>query len=466
MNWSELRAMLLNGQGSVTDNRRRLSFPELLVEAESFGNSITAELPNENTVGIFGENSIDYLVALFGLLSCGCMPVPLNTRLTSAELQAVLRQTGARSYIRSDKLSIPEARICKTAPSPDTLPMTEIDQPSIVICSSGSEGKVKAAVLPVESFLRHALAVNEHLQVTESDHWLACLPFFHVGGLTIPFRCALASAAVTILPTADPEALNESIEANKITLISLVAASVEKLLDFRKDKPFPDYLRAIITGGGPVPDRLLERCPLVYKTYGMTESGSMLTCARPGCDDAERYSAGAALPETIIRVVDDDGKPCDVKREGNVLARGPGQFAGYVNDPDKTALTLSEGWLKTDDFGYLDERGNLHILARRKDLILSGGENIIPAEIERALKQHPQVRDAVVLPIQDEQWGQAPGAVVVSADSELSPELLTAFLRERIASYKLPRLFVFVKNLPTLPTGKIDLQAVRKLLEA
>ncbi|MBU0692639.1 fatty acid--CoA ligase family protein, partial [bacterium] len=210
----------------------------------------------------------------------------------------------------------------------------------------------------------------------------------------------------------------------------------------------------------------LDRCPLVYKTYGMTESGSMLTCARPGCDDTERYSAGSVLPETIIRIVDDEGRACRATAEGNVLVHGPGLFDGYVNDPERTALTLCEGWLKTGDFGYLDGRGNLNILARRSDLILSGGENIIPAEVEQAIKLHPQVSDALVLPLQDEQWGQVPGAVIVSADDELSQEIIIAFLRERIASYKLPRRFVFVAKLPALPTGKVDLPAVRKLLEA
>ncbi|MBU1920731.1 AMP-binding protein, partial [bacterium] len=250
MTWSEFRAMLQGSKGCLIDSQRRLSFRELAAEADAFGESIEKELRENSAVGIYGRNSIDYLIVLFGLLSCGRTPVPLNTRLTPAERQAVLTQAGAQAYIQSDKLSSAAERLCSIEQTIETRSAT---QSSIIICSSGSEGKVKAASLSLESFVRHARAVNEHLNVTESDHWLVYLPFFHVGGLTIPFRCALASANVTLLSTADPELIEKAIETNGITLISMVAASLEKLLDLRQDKPFPSHLRAIITGGGPVP---------------------------------------------------------------------------------------------------------------------------------------------------------------------------------------------------------------------
>jgi o-succinylbenzoate---CoA ligase len=224
-------------------------------------------------------------------------------------------------------------------------------------------------------------------------------------------------------------------------------------------------LRAIITGGGPVPDELRRRCPFVYPTYGMTESGSMLSCAKPGCDEIERFSAGSLLPGTEIAIQDEAGNRCRIGQRGNITASGPGVFEKYVNDPKRTALVLNEGWIKTGDIGFLDESGYLHVLARRTDLIISGGENIVPAEIEAALQMHPLIQSAIVLPIKDPQWGQVPGAVIISRNEEPTIESIKKFLRERLASYKLPRRFVFIESVPLLPTGKIDLAAIRMLLE-
>jgi O-succinylbenzoic acid--CoA ligase len=165
-----------------------------------------------------------------------------------------------------------------------------------------------------------------------------------------------------------------------------------------------------------------------------------------------------------VRVLDDSGKPCEPGETGNILAAGPGLFRHYRNDPKKTALALNEGWLVTGDIGSLDEAGRLHVLARRSDLIISGGENILPAEIEAALVQHPQIADAVVLPLAHPEWGQVPGAVIVcNLRAQPAPDAILEFLRQRLAAYKLPKEFRFVDSLPTLSTGKIDYSALRKL---
>jgi acyl-CoA synthetase (AMP-forming)/AMP-acid ligase II len=210
---------------------------------------------------------------------------------------------------------------------------------------------------------------------------------------------------------------------------------------------------------------LKHRCPLAYPTYGMTESGSMLTCARQGCDETERFSAGSLLPHTKIVIQDDAGDFCKSGQSGNIVAIGPGAFKGYVNDPSKTALILHEGWIKTGDIGYLDESGYLHVLARRTDLIISGGENIIPAEIEAVLRLHPMIQEAVVIPIADTKWGQIPGAVMSCGNEKPTLDTIRLLLSDRLASYKHPRCFVFVDSMPSLPTGKVDLKAVRALLE-
>ena len=467
-----LRSAGRHSAGAVTDHSRSMTWPEFADDVERLAAGLTRCLPvGCRTIGIWGENRVDYLRVVFAGLWAGIDVAPLNTRLTNSELRSVIERAEVDALIvvgdpsATPDLSIPRVEFDQIPVADDPVDASS-HSPSVIICSSGSGGTVKAVELRVTSMIDHAQAVVQHLSVRETDRWLACLPLFHVGGLTIAFRCALAGASISILNRPDPSRICRCIDEEGVSLISLVPTSLARLLDDREPREFPDSLRAIIVGGGPVPESLLDRCPIAYPTYGLTEAGSMLTCARPGCDEIERRSAGKALPSTRIRVMNESEEECSTGQAGWITAKAPGIARGYRGDEKETARAISEGWLKTDDFGYLDDHGMLHVVARRSDLILSGGENVYPAEIEKVLSRHPDVAEAVVVPIPDTEWGQVAGAaIVLRPDRSADVDPLREYLAGQLASYKIPKRFLLCNSLPTTASGKPDRAAIRKLFE-
>ena len=281
------------------------------------------------------------------------------------------------------------------------------------------------------------------------DRWLASLPFFHVGGLGIVQRCLLAGACVVLPAVFSADELGRSIEEQGVTHVSVVDATLRRILEARGGRALPDRVRAVVVGGGPVSPALLDACPQALASYGLTESCAMATLVRPGAPLAQRRTAGQALPGIDLRIAAD----------GVIELRGPTVMRGYLDDPAATQAAMRDGWLRTGDLGELDADGCLRVLSRRDDLIISGGENVYPAEIEHALREHPDVADAVVIGVPDEQWGEVPLAIV-ELRSPGAPDL-RAFLEPRLARYKLPRV-EFVTEIPRLANGKPDRSAVRK----
>ena len=465
-------------RAALRDAERVLFWPDFDSESRRSLPFFLREFRRGGCVGIWGENSLDYLTLVARLLRAGCLPVPLNTRSTPDELAMVAWGVRLEALIAIRRLPPEHRDVIKELPvwqlTPEPMRVValregvnhifSLDTASLLICSSGSEGHVKSVQLSVRAMFDHAAAVCKHLMLNSTDTWLICLPFFHVGGLAIPFRCLVAGASFLVCPEADPAEMNSRIDRGDATIISVVPTQLRAMLDERSDRPYPPSLRAIIVGGGPVPEELINRCPQALPTYGLSESGSMLTCARPGCDETERHSAGNCLPGTQIKIVNESGQELRSGEEGMILASGPGLAMGYWKDPVRTAKAFRDGWLHTGDIGRRDTHGNVHVLSRRTDLILSGGENIYPADIERVLRQHPHVDAAIVLPVPDDKWGQVPAALVVSKNSSLNESELLSFLEKQLARYKLPRRIVFTDHLPLLGNDKPDLNAIRTML--
>lgn len=462
----------------LRDAERKLSWCELDEESRRSLAFYVREFKRGACVGIWGANSLDYASVLVRLLRAGCIPVPLNTHLTPNELATTVCAARLDAVIAihefppEHRQAIKELTVWSLNPEQmrnskldDTEQLFSIGAASLLICSSGSEGQIKAVQLSIRSMLQHAITVVEHLKVTPKDTWLICLPLFHVGGLAITFRSLVAGASYIITASADPEEINRRIDHGEATIVSVVPTLLAAMVAARQNKPFPSSLRAMITGGGPSTDNIIDCCPQALPTYGTTETGSMLTCTRPGCDEIERHSAGPCLPGAEIRIVNEQWEELSTGNEGYILARGPGLSMGYWNDSVRTAQYFRDDWFFTGDIGKLDERGNLHVLARRTDLILSGGENVYPSEIEQVLQKHPSVEASVVLPLPDAKWGQVPVALVVMRpEHRVHENELLSFLEKQLARYKLPRRIVFTNRLPLLANGKPDVSAIRKLI--
>jgi O-succinylbenzoic acid--CoA ligase len=373
---------------------------------------LTPVRPSEKRVVVEGNNQPEVIARVFGALEAGAEVALLNTRLTEPERRAqrvLLSQHGPK-------------------------------RAATLLFTSGTTGAPKAALLTLDNHLASARAANQVLGVDASSRFICALPLFHVGGLAIAFRCRAAGATLLLHERFDAAAVARDLRAGA-THVSLVAATLARLLDCAS--AFPPALA--IVGGGPVPRPLLDRARAaglrVVQTWGMTETASMATCERPG--DADQTTAGPPLPGFELRL--EDG--------GEIAVRGPAVFPGYLGGEPVS------GFFRTGDLGELDARGRLVVHARRSDLIVSGGENVYPAEVEAALLEHPGVREAAVVPAPDQRWGQVGVAYVAGAARERE---LRDFLAGRLARYKIPARFVEVRELPRNDAGKVDRLRLRE----
>jgi O-succinylbenzoic acid--CoA ligase len=365
-------------------------------------------------IAVAQDSSPQLLSLVFGAMDCGAEIVLQNTRLTGAERAAQL------ASIDRDPAA---------------------GEPATILFTSGTTGAPRAARLALENHLASARAANEVLGIDARSRFVCALPLFHVGGLAIAFRCRLAGATLLLHERFDAQAVARDL-CSGATHASLIAGTLARLLD-ACDR-FPPSVRAVLIGGGPVPAALLERARRaglpVLQTYGLTETASMATCERPG--EADGATAGPPMPGLDLRI-----------EAGEIQVRGPQVMRGYLGAPPLA------GWLGTGDLGELDARGRLIVHARRTDLIVSGGENIYPAEVEAALLTHPAVREAAVVPAPDERWGQVGVAYVATSAAESE---LRDFLRARIAKFKVPARFVVLAELPRNATGKVDRKRLRE----
>ncbi len=412
-------------------------------------------------VALWAENSPQWIAVALAVLRAGAVLVPLNTRLADAEVAWQVGRAAPSVVIAGDAMAgraIGAARVVPLreweglAPAEGD-PAARDHSPArdaAIVFTSGTTGRPKGAVLTLANLLASARASASVLPLGPGDRWLAPLPFFHVGGLGIVVRCALAGAGVVLCAGASGEDLDRAVEAHGVTHLSVVDATLRRLMEARGGRALPASVRAVVAGGGPVSPALLAACPQALATYGLTETASMVALERPGERREGRLVAGRALPGIDLRV--DAG--------GVIEVRGPVVMRGYLDDAAATAAAVRDGWLRTGDLGEIGADGSLTVLARRDDLIVSGGENVYPAEIELALREHPAVADAVVVGVADARWGEVPLAVVQLRGGAVAPDLRD-FLTGRLARYKLPRI-VFAPQIPRLANGKPDRAAVRR----
>jgi O-succinylbenzoic acid--CoA ligase len=293
-----------------------------------------------------------------------------------------------------------------------------------------------------------------------------------VGGLSIVLRTAIYGITAVVHDGFDPGSVNGAIDDERVTIVSVVTVMLQRMLAERDGRPFPSSLRCVLLGGGPAPVSLLEQCASlgipVAQTYGLTETCSQVATLAP--DDALRKlgSAGKVLYPNDLRIEPHGAGATTIDRSGEILVRGPIVMAGYWSRPDETARAIVDGWLHTGDVGRLDDDGYLYVLDRRDDLIVTGGENVYPAEVEAALLSHPLVLEAGVVGVADERWGKRVVAIVrltVAEPPAPITELLRIHCRERVAAYKVPaEIHVVGEPLPRTASGKLRRSALRELL--
>jgi O-succinylbenzoic acid--CoA ligase len=340
---------------------------------------------------------------------------------------------------------------------------------ALVLQTSGTGGRPKAAVLTLDNLIASAEASAEMLGADREGRWLLCLPLFHIGGLSILVRSALIGSSVVLHERFDAARVAKALDEDRVTRVSFVATMLAKVIAARGERAAPKSLELVLLGGGPASQDLLSRARELHypiaPTYGLTEAASQVATrpsSEPVTSEADLSGGLKALPGVEIRIVDADGSKVGAGVDGEIQLRGPIVMKGYLDDPEATSRVLRAGWFATGDVGRLDSKGCLRVLDRRSDLIVSGGENIYPAEVESVLVAHPELEDAGVVGVPNAEFGTRPVAfVVLRPNAQLDPSALASFCRDRLAAYKVPIDFIAVPELPRTLSGKLQ----RRLLK-
>jgi O-succinylbenzoic acid--CoA ligase len=415
-------------------------------EVSAVASSLDVEPGDRVAVRMWNKPELAWL--FFACSRRGAVFVPLNARLAQPEVERLLSRLGAKLHLGD--LPLP-ASAGRGAGERGALSGHDI---AAALFTSGTTGEAKLVELTHENFRASARANATRLGGESTQRWLGTLPLFHIGGLAMLYRCALYGASIALEAHFDAARACEAMDQG-CTHVSFVPTMLERVLDLRGARPFVGVKAALI-GGGPMTSATLKRAREaglpVLQTYGLTEACSQVTTELLA--EADGQSAGPPIPEVEVRIVNPDASGV-----GEIEVRGP---------------TVAKGlgpWLQTKDLGVLDERGRLSIRARRTDLILTGGENVYPAEVEAVLREHPQIADVAVIGRADSRWGQVPVAIVATRAGLPLPVGegrgeggLTSWARERLAGFKVPHQWIFVPAVPRNATGKIDRSALMALV--
>ncbi|WP_437930905.1 AMP-binding protein [Sorangium sp. So ce291] len=428
-------------------------------------------------VALVAPNALGTVVVLHALLALGAVLVPIHPRLTAGEAGILIDDARPHLVLREPELAalLDEAGSALAAlgdSGPRAAEAAGVVPPDpagdlAIVYTSGTTGRPKGAVLPRRAFLAAAEGSAANLGVRDDDRWLLCMPLCHVGGLSIVTRCLLARRAVILAPRFEPASVLASIVRDRATLLSVVPTMLLALLEADRDNVLA-RLRAVLVGGAGAPERALDECARrgvpALTTYGLTEACSQVTVQRPRDPRTREPGSGAPISGVELRV---EGAGSD--GVGRIEIRGPVLFRGYYRGPERAPELLVDGagWFRTGDLGALDAAGRLHVAARRSDLIVTGGENVYPAEVERVLASCAGVAGAVVFGVPDERWGQLVAAAIVPdqaapvapGGAALPPALLDDLadaVAARLAPHKRPRRVCAAAALPVTPAGKLD----------
>jgi len=467
-----------------------LRYSEFAARIEKTARALKSELGvgRGDRVAILSLNRADYLVLLYACARLGAMLVPLNWRLAVAEQLFMLSDAAAKVLVLEQAFGavlpaiekgMPETAVVGLdfAPSRgvafDALlargrgdgrnPHTDLSCPLLIVYTSGTTGRPKGAVLRQEALLWNG-AMSQHMHgLTSDDHVLTVLPFFHVGGLNIQTTPALQlGATVTIHSRFAPDTTLACFERDRPTLTVLVPATIQAVTDHPAWATTDlSSLKAISTGSTIVPPHLIERFVArrvpVLQVYGSTETCPIAVYTRLGGDLSREGSAGLPGLCCEAAIIDDTGNELPPETPGEIAVRGPNVFFEYWGNEAATREALHDGWYRSGDIGRRDADGYFWVHDRKKNLIISGGENIYPAEVERVLLEHADVAECGVIGRPDPRWDEVPIAYVIRRKGcSIDAEGLKAHVQLQLARFKIPREIVFVEDLPRTALGKVQ----------
>ena len=459
-------------------------------------------------IAILSRNCVG-VVECVAAAKAGFIPVPLNWRLGASELLELMRDCAPRALVCDAHWSaVADAEILPYIDVPALIgfrsarpgwhdyesviergnqaanyPEASGSDTAVLIYTSGTTGTPKAARISHAGLVANGLTSGrEAIGVSEADTVLCVMPLFHVGGLCYYLLASYMAGATTILrPLFEVNDLVDSLDRLGVTNVHLVPTMIADLVGHPAAAGAASRLRRIVYAGSAMPLPLLERAMAVFsgcgfsQSYGSTEGGIVTTLGpdehrmAAASEDMAKLlqSCGRPLAQTELRIVDADGAPCAAGSPGEVLVRSPRTMSGYWNHPEKTAEAFAGDYLRTGDIGYRDADGYLYLVDRKNDMIVTGGENVFPSEVEQVLYCSPDIAEAVVFGIPDARWVEkVVAAVVLQPHSSATPEAIIQFVRQHIAAYKCPKKIYLFEQLPRSGAGKVSRKHLRQLCEA
>ncbi len=485
--WIRDRTRLTPGRIAIDFVDRAITYSELGDRSTGLGAELVGRgLSRGDRVAVLADNCPDYAALLFACARAGLVMTPLNWRLATPELAYQIDHSECSivlaSRARTDQASAavgaaagspPLSMLEETGTGPGSFTDAPVanDDPLFLIYTSGTTGRPKGALLSHSNCFWTNISIDRVMDVTTFDVVLQVLPQFHIGGWNVqPLLAWWKGATVVLEPEFDAGRALELIETKQITTMMGVPATY---LFMAEHPSFASAdltsLRMAVVGGAPMPESLIhtwtDRGVSLVQGYGLSEAAPNVLGLPPEYAPTKVGYAGKAYPHVEVALAGPEGISTEGPATGELLVRGPNVFSGYWKDPEATEEAMAGGWLHTGDVAERDGEGFYRIKDRVKDMFISGGENVYPAEVESALAEHPAVVEAAVLGVPDERWGEV-GVAVVATRVDVAPEDLIAWCRERLASYKVPRRVHFIDALPRSGMNKVLKGDLAEWLEA
>ncbi len=447
-------------------------------------------------IAIAHRNCHHYYEAYFAASFLGAILCSINIRLTPKEINFILNDSESKILIADREIKPIIEEACTGTSVKEVLWTGDLDgeietieelqepididpeSPAHLYYTSGTTGRPKGVILTHKNVIFHSLMTIAELSINEKDVWLHAAPMFHLADAWATFAITWVGGRHVMVGKFQPEYVLELFEREKITITNMVPTMYNMLVNSPKAKDF-DYssIRILLSGGAPMPPELAKKVMDIFKceyiqTYGLTETSPYLTLSKPKKDmppDREfevRTKTGREIMGVMLKVVRENGEEVswNGKEVGEIIAKGPTITPGYWRLPEETEKAFKDGWFYTGDLATIDPDGYINIVDRKKDMIITGGENVYSTEVENVIYQHPAVYEVAVIGVPDEKWGEAVKAIVVLKEGERATEEdIIQFCKKHLAGYKVPKSVDFVKELPKTGSGKIAKRLLREL---
>jgi o-succinylbenzoate---CoA ligase len=468
----------------IINKRKEISYSEF----EKNTNNLAAYLKKigikeGNNVAIICDNNSEFISLIFSLWKLKAVPVPINIKFLQKEIEEIISSAECKFVLihKNIRLKIKHRKVfyfpfivepAKNIRNKDF----DKNNTALIMFTSGSSGKSKGVVLSFENLIRSALIGNQVLYQTENDRWLASLPFYHIGGFSIIVRTFLSGAALIIPDSIKTKDITSAFKNYRPTLASFVSTQLKRLIE---NKVTPNKeLKNVLIGGGFTSKELsiaaIKKGWKITKVYGSTEVSSFASAITSDKILEKPGSSGKALYPNKIFIIDEKNKKVPANTLGEIIVKSPALMTGYYfsagesrKNTKETSNKIINKFYYTGDIGYIDTEGYLFVEARRNDLIVSGGENIIPNEIEATILKHPFIKDVFVFGLESKEWGQEVcAAIIFKKNKKIELNDLKEYLRKKLANYKIPGKVFFVDKLPKTSLGKIQKEKLLELINS